>query len=108
MIQIVHIPDAPVIPTPTGLDARRLHDSEPFQVMHINLKPGERVAPHTIPVDTAFFVLEGTGIAEIGGESAEVERDTLVFSPADSLRGLFNNSDAPFRVLVIRAPRPQM
>lgn len=106
MIQVIKVSEAPEIPNPQNLNARRLHDSSPFQVMHISLAPGEMVARHVVPVDVAFFVLEGWGIVEIGDERMEVSVDTLVYSPANQMRGLANIGSEKFRVLVIRAPRP--
>lgn len=106
MITTVKTSEAPSIPNPNNLDARRLHDTELVQVMHITLAPGQSVARHTIPVDAEFFVLEGSGIFEIGDEQIEAAKDTLVHSPAHLTRGIVNSGNAPLRVLIIRAPRP--
>jgi mannose-6-phosphate isomerase-like protein (cupin superfamily) len=107
MIKTVKVSEAPEIPNPQKLDARRLHDTEHAQVMHISLAPGGVVAKHTVTVDVVFFVLEGNGIVEIGDEQVEVSRDTLVYGPANLPRGLVNNGKGPFRVLIIRTPRPK-
>jgi len=85
---------------------RKLHDKEHAQVMHINLLPGEKLKKHITPVDVWFFILEGSGIVEIGEERAEVTADMLVESPANIVHRLINNSDRPFRFLVVKTPRP--
>jgi len=74
--------------------------------MHINLLPGEKLKKHITPVDVWFFILEGSGIVEIGEERTEVSADMLVESPAKIVHRLINNSDGPFRFLVVKNPSP--
>ena len=88
------------------MSVRKLYDSEHALVMHINLLPGEKLKKHITPVDVLFFILEGSGIVEIGEERAEVSADMLVESPANIVHCLINNSDGPFRFLVVKTPRP--
>lgn len=90
---------------PHGVDARSLHSTEYVQVTMITLKPGEGLKLHLTPVDAFFYVLEGTGKVEIGGEIEEVQADMLVDSPARVPHRLFNESDADFRFLVVKTPR---
>lgn len=52
------------------------------------------------------YVLEGRGIVEIGDDSKEVGPDTLIASPARIPHSWSNQSDKPFRVLVVKVPRP--
>ena len=42
-----------------GVEAKKLHDNEHAQVIHILLKAGESLKKHTTPVDVFFYVLEG-------------------------------------------------
>jgi len=51
--------DSETTPNPHGVDARKIYDSEKAQVIHITLRPGERLKPHIAPVDVIFYVLEG-------------------------------------------------
>lgn len=89
-----------------GIHAARLYDTEHAQVIYLNLKPGEQLKPHITPVDAIFYVLEGEGVIEIGGEKKTVGTDTLVDSPAKIPHCWYNESDAPLRILVIKVPRP--
>ncbi len=91
---------------PHGIDARMLYDSEHAQIVHITLKPGERLKRHITPVDVVFYVLEGKGIVEIGDEREEVEKDTLIESPAKIPHCWYNEGNETLRVLVIKMPRP--
>ncbi len=91
---------------PHGVDARKIYDTENAQVIHITLKPGERLKKHITPVDVIFYVLEGTGIVEIGDERKEVGPDTLIDSPARIPHCWYNEGADVLRFLVIKVPRP--
>jgi quercetin dioxygenase-like cupin family protein len=91
---------------PHGVDVRKLYDTENAMIVHITLQPGEGLKRHITPVDVAFYVLEGHGVVEIGEERKECGPDTLIESPARIPHRWTNESDALFRVLVIKVPRP--
>ena len=93
-------------PNPHGVSSRGLHATEHVQVVMVTLQPGEALKMHVTPVDACFYVLEGQGIVEIGGERQQVSRDTLIDSPARVPHRLLNESDAVFRFLVVKTPRP--
>ena len=95
------------VQTPHGVSACKLYDSPHAQAMHITLKPGESLKRHITPVDVFFYVLEGTGIVEIGEERQEVSRDTLIESPKHIPHCWYNESGELFRVLVVKTPRPE-
>ena len=88
-----------------GVDARNIYDTDAAVITVITLKPGQSLKRHITPVDVFFYVLEGTGVVEIGDEKMEVSRDTLVESPKDISHAWSNESDKRFRVLVVKAPR---
>lgn len=91
---------------PHGIDARNLYDSNHAMVTHMLIKPGEKLKRHITPVDVIFYVLEGTGIVEIGDEQKEVSKDTLIDSPAKIPHCWYNKSDNILRVLVTKVPKP--
>ena len=64
------------------------------------------IKKHITPVDVFFYVLEGTGVVEIGDEKKEVSLDTLIESPAKIPHCWYNESDKLLRVLVVKVPRP--
>jgi len=106
-MKITPVSDAPVHQNPHGVDARKLYDSQHAQVMVITLQPGEQLKRHITPVDAIFFVLEGTGIVEVGDEQKEVGSNILIDSPANIPHCWYNRSDAVFRVLVVKVPRQE-
>ena len=93
-------------PNPHHVDARRIYDSPHAMAVVITLQPGEALKKHITPVDVFFYVLEGTGVIEIGDEKKTVEKDMLVESPAKIPHRWANESKAVFRVLVVKLPRP--
>jgi len=96
-----------IMETIHGVDARSLYNSPELIVTVITLQPGEHLVRHITPVDVAFFVLEGTGVVEIGEEKAAISAGTLVESPKDILHCWYNESDQRLRFMVIKAPRPK-
>ncbi len=93
-------------PNPHHVDARKIYDSPHAMAVVITLKPGESLKKHITPVDVFFYVLEGTGIVEIGDERTEVTKDMLVESPARIPHRWINQSTQIFRVLVVKVPKP--
>ncbi|WP_225073135.1 cupin domain-containing protein [Desulfuromonas sp. CSMB_57] len=91
---------------PHQVKAHKLYDTEHAQAMHLDLAPGQSLKKHITPVDVFFYVLEGTGVVEIGDEQETVTADSLVDSPAHIAHCWHNRSDGPLRILVVKVPRP--
>jgi len=94
------------VKNPHGVDARIIHENNFTQVVHILLKPGEKIIKHAALVDLFFYILEGKGIVEIGEESKIVSTDDLVDGPKKIPHYLFNNTNKNLRVLVVKTPKP--
>ncbi len=105
-MKTVDAKNAPPNPNPHGVDARKLYDTEHAQAVHLTLEPGQALKRHATPVDVFFYVLEGTGVVEIGDEKQRVGPDTLIDSPAKIPHRWTNESDRVLRVLVVKVPRP--
>ena len=105
-MKIIKYTEAEPRENPHGVDARKLHDSNHAIVTHILLQPGEQLKRHITPVDAIFYVLEGTGIVEVGDEQLEVTQDTLIDSPAKIPHCWYNKSNKVLRVLVTKVPKP--
>ena len=87
---------------PHEVDAKKIYDSEDAQVIHMALAKGQSLKKHVTPVNVFFYVLEGKGIVEIGEETQEVEKDTIIDSPRGIPHLLRNNGDGIFRFLVVK------
>ncbi|MCW4048771.1 MAG: cupin domain-containing protein [Candidatus Bathyarchaeota archaeon] len=91
---------------PHGIETKKIYDHENALGIHIKLQPGERLRRHITPVDVLFYVLEGEGVIEIGGEKKTVGQDTVIHSPAKIVHCWYNESEKSLRVLVVKTPRP--
>jgi quercetin dioxygenase-like cupin family protein len=105
-MKIIKVKDTPIVDTPHKVDVRRLYDKDNAQAVHITLQAGEALKPHITPVDVFFFVLEGTPDILVGEMKQTIEPNSLVESPKDIVHCLYNNSENPARILVVKAPKP--
>ncbi|TAJ45036.1 cupin domain-containing protein [Methanofollis fontis] len=105
-MKVTDVHALPIGPNPHHVDARKIYDTEHATAVVITLRPGEGLKRHITPVDVFFYVLDGTGIVEIGDERQSVDRDHIVESPAGIPHRWSNEGDADFRVLVVKVPRP--
>lgn len=90
-----------------GVDARNLYNTDDAMMTVITLAPGQKLKRHITPVDVAFYVIEGTGIVEVGEEKEEVTADTLIESPKDIMHCWYNESGADLKFMVVKAPKPK-
>jgi quercetin dioxygenase-like cupin family protein len=84
------------------MTGRRLYASGEAVVIHIAIEPGRAIEPHAAPVDMEFFVLEGSGLFTVGGESAEAGPGALVESPRNIPHGIRNTGPGPLRLLAVK------
>ena len=89
-----------------GVSVRKLHENEHTQVVHIKLKPGEKIDPHSTPVDVFFYILEGTVTVAVGDERLVSSKDTLIDSPANLPHALYNETAKVARILCVKSPHP--
>jgi quercetin dioxygenase-like cupin family protein len=105
-LEITKLSKTPSKQNPHGVDARPIYAHKNAQVIVLTLQPGEALRRHITPVDVFFYVLEGKGIVEVGEEKKEVEKDSVVHSPAKIVHCWYNESDKPLRILVAKTPKP--
>jgi len=105
-LEITKVSETASAKNPHGVDARPIYTHENAQVVILTLKPGESLRRHITPVDVFFYVLEGKGKVEIGKEIEEVEKDSIVHSPAKTMHCWYNKSDRPLRIMVAKTPKP--
>ncbi|MBN2393841.1 MAG: cupin domain-containing protein [Anaerolineae bacterium] len=104
-MDIINALEAQEMDNAHNVNVRALHSTEHVQVVMITLSPGEALKLHLTPVDAFFYVLEGEGVVEIGGQQKTVHKDQLIPSPAKIPHRLRNESNATFRFLVVKTPR---
>jgi quercetin dioxygenase-like cupin family protein len=96
-----------IIENPHNLDAREVYHHKYAQIMHMQLKPGQIVEPHSSPVDIVFVILEGEVEIQIDKEKQIVKTDAIIHSPANLLHGLENCTKDFARIMVIKTPSPK-
>ena len=77
-----NINEAKEIENPHNVSARKFLEHDHVIVVYLDLKKGEELKKHITPVDIFFYIIEGEGIVEIGEESLEVTKETVIFSPS--------------------------
>lgn len=71
------------------------------------LAPGQEQKRHAhSAADKIYFVIEGTGRFQIGGEERDLGPDQIVLAPANVEHGVRNDSESPLVLLVFMAPNP--
>ena len=101
--------DAKNIPTMENIHqvkAGTIYDTQHAVAVHITLEAGEKLKPHSTPVDVFFYVLEGEPTFEIGKERATAAADYLIESPAKIPHCIYNETDQIARILVVKVPKP--
>jgi len=70
-------------------------------------EPGQEQKTHThAGADKIYYVLEGRGTFQIGGESQELGEHTIVIAPDGVEHGVVNSSPERLTLLVYMAPKP--
>ena len=87
---------------PFDLDAYILHSQEQIELVHLLLKPGEKLAEHKNPFDVIFFVIEGKGILSVEGEEYYLKANDTTKVTSDKNRGWKNTDNQDLRLLVIK------
>lgn len=105
-MQITKMSEQTSAKNPHKVDVRRVYESEYALSSVITMQPGEKLIRHITPVDVFFYVLEGTGIVEVGEEKETVSADTVIESPKDIPHCWYNKSESVLRVLVVKVPKP--
>jgi quercetin dioxygenase-like cupin family protein len=101
-MKVTKIADLNPVKNPHNVDVRKVFESPDTSAVVITLMPGESLKKHVTPVDVFFYVLEGTGVVEIGDERASAGKDSIVESPAMIAHTWMNESKSVFRVLVVK------
>ena len=89
-----------------GVSVRKLHEHEHVQVVHIKLNPGEKIDPHSTPVDVFFYVLKGMVTGGAGSERIGAPKDAFGDRPANLPHALYNESAKAARILCVKSPHP--
>ena len=104
-MKIVKVNEVDAFQNAHGVDARKIYSTENAEVIYMALSSGQSLKKHTTPVDVFFYILEGKGEVEIGDETKEVEKDSIIDSPKGIPHLLRNTGTGVFRFLVVKLPK---
>jgi mannose-6-phosphate isomerase-like protein (cupin superfamily) len=77
-------------------------DPEKLRLHITEILPGTRAhPPHTHSGIEGFYILEGSGVIEMDGETVPVESNQAVILDPDRMHGLVNTGNVPMKYLVI-------
>lgn len=68
--------------------AVNLARTDRFKVMVLGLEPGHFIPVHRPGVDLVCYVLDGQGVAEVGGVEHRLEPGVMVLAPRGTARGI--------------------
>jgi quercetin dioxygenase-like cupin family protein len=94
----------------TGTTNRRLIGPETVgakgvEVVLGTIERGRGALPHAHPgIEQVCYMLEGTAVAEVGGERCELGPGDACYFPPDAMHVFTVTSDTPARVLVVYTP----
>ncbi|HLN53938.1 MAG TPA: cupin domain-containing protein [Lentimicrobium sp.] len=99
-MELINLKEAPKVPI--DRDGHILCKQRNIEIVHLNLKPGEKIEPHVNPVNVIFYVLEGKALLENEDKHVLVKKDDCIQVPAGTYRSLDNISVSNFKVMVIK------
>jgi quercetin dioxygenase-like cupin family protein len=73
--------------SPTQRITKTIYKGDSFNLALICLNKGQEIPVHAEPYDVFFLVMDGKGMFTIGDEQIEMEKGSMIFSPA-GLRGI--------------------
>jgi len=77
-------------------------------VAHAIIPPGTSTLPHKLQKSTElYYILSGTGIMQINGESSPVHPGEVVLIPPGAAQNIRNNGDDNLVILCIVSPKWQ-
>ena len=71
-------------------------------VVRLALNAHAAIAPHRVPFEAIFVVLNGSGTLTVDGVEHPLFVNDSAFVPADAERGWLNTSDEPLEIQVIK------
>jgi quercetin dioxygenase-like cupin family protein len=94
----------------TGTTNKRLVSADNVGAQNVELvlgviEKGRGADPHAHPgMEQICYLLEGTALAEVGGERCEMKPGDVCYFPAGEMHKFTATSEQPVKVLVIYSP----
>ncbi len=85
-----------------GCKGIRLYEAGGSEYVHLSIRPSGEIPEHSLLLAVSFYVLKGSGICTVSGNSFSASEGDMLECPPNVLRGWKNASDHPLEVLVIK------
>lgn len=85
-----------------GCKGIRLYEEDGLEYVHLSIESGSGIPEHSLPLAVSFYVLKGSGICTVSGNSFGASEGDMLECPPDAPRGWRNDSAEPLEVLVIK------
>jgi mannose-6-phosphate isomerase-like protein (cupin superfamily) len=74
------------------------------QLVIMSIAPGEEIGLETHPVDQVLYVIDGEGVAVVGGSKSEFEKGDAVCVPAGERHNVVNTGHEPMKLVTVYSP----
>ncbi len=85
-----------------GVIGKKLSTINNSEHVYLSLQKGKEVAPHALPIEVTFFVINGTGTASIDGTEYVASKGDMIRVEPNCLRGWINSGDELLELFVIK------
>ncbi len=88
-----------------SIEAKKIYNKEFGEIVHITLKPKEKIPLHSVGVDVVFYIID-SGLTFITPRKKEkLTADKFIFSKKGNYHGIENNTRKNCRFIVIKLPK---
>ncbi len=87
---------------PFNLDGKIMFGNSSVEIIHLTLKPSEKLDKHTNPADAVFYVLSGKGILFYDDKKIEVSANSCFEIKKEIKRGWENTNNSELKLLVVK------
>lgn len=81
-----------------------LYTADKSQVVVMSLGPGEEIGLEVHDGDQILCIVEGAGVAVVGGVEHKISEDSLVFVPAGVNHNVINGKKEAMKLFTVYAP----
>jgi len=87
---------------PFDLEGKIMFGNSNVEIIHLTLKPAEKLDIHTNPTDVIFYVLSGKGTLFYNNEKIEVSENSCFEIKKNIERGWKNSTNYELKILVVK------
>lgn len=74
------------------------------QLVIMSLEPGEAIGLESHPADQFLYVVDGEGLAVVGGSEEDFEKGDAIYIPAGEAHNVVNTGDEALKLFTLYSP----